>query len=154
MLLTLRDLPHSELPRFLMTLNPLCSSNPTLFEPYLSDLLKFLPGLILPPSDAGPTPTVTRPFPKTGGSFKFPPDPHGHEDGDAEDEGKEERDEIRQSALEFMLTLSEARPAMVKRTPGWTMGALRGCLEGMAELRDDDYYAWLDADVRCSLFYL
>jgi hypothetical protein len=55
----------------------LCTINPTLFAPHLPRLLTFLPGLILPLVDCGPTPTVGRPFPGSGrsrqGVFVFPP---------------------------------------------------------------------------------
>src|SRR5262245_54873364 len=56
MLDTLPRLPHANLPTFLNTLTPLCTSHPTLFAPHLSALLAFLPALILPsPSEAKPS---------------------------------------------------------------------------------------------------
>ncbi|KAJ3516850.1 hypothetical protein NMY22_g14107 [Coprinellus aureogranulatus] len=51
------------LTRFLTALTPLCSTNPALFQPHLSALLSFMPQLILPAVDCGPTPTVIPPFP-------------------------------------------------------------------------------------------
>ena len=44
-------------------------------------------------------------------------------------------------------SLSEARPSMVKRVDGWTAAVVRGCLEGMGELSEDDMDIWLEADV-------
>jgi len=52
---------------FLSALTPLCTSHPNLFSPHLVSLLTFLPSLILPPVDCGPTPTIGRPFPGNGG---------------------------------------------------------------------------------------
>ena len=59
---------------------PFCTSHPNLFSPHLASLLTFLPALILPPVDCGPTPTLGRPFPGNGGIsngwqgvFVFPP---------------------------------------------------------------------------------
>lgn len=54
---------------------------------------------------------------------------------------------MRKAALEFMISLSEAKPNMVKKVDGWTAAVVRGCLEGMGELRDDDLGIWLEADV-------
>lgn len=65
----------------------------------------------------------------------------------------EEKDEVRKAALEFMISLSEAKPSMVKQVDGWTAAVVRGCLEGMGELRDDDLGVWLEADV-CEIFNL
>lgn len=47
---------------FLSAVTPLCTSHPNLFSPHLVSLLTFLPALILPPVDCGPTPTMGRPF--------------------------------------------------------------------------------------------
>ncbi|KAF9472591.1 ARM repeat-containing protein [Pholiota conissans] len=154
---------------FLGTLTPLCATHPILFAPHLTTLLSFLPGLILPPVDCGPTPTVSRPFPSSvrggggGGAFMFPPpggasaNDAGAENGDGEDEthdvdADEERDErstLRLSALEFMISLSEARPNMVRKVPGWTEVVVRACLEGMGELDEDETLGlegWLNED--------
>lgn len=35
---------------------------------------------------------------------------------------------------------------------GWVATIVRGCLEGMGTLRDDDLDEWLEADVRLCLF--
>lgn len=147
MLDTLPSLPHAHLPKFLITLTPLTTSHPQLFQPHLQVLLSFLPALIIPSADSGPTPTVARPFPGTQ-SFTFPPTPNGGPPDD--DELDEEAEEVRKAALEFMISLSEAKPAMVRRVDGWVSAIVRGCLGGMGELRDDELSTWLDADVRGS----
>ncbi|KAI0684888.1 ARM repeat-containing protein [Cytidiella melzeri] len=147
MLNTLPYLPHAHLPGFLSTLTPLASSNPSLFEHHLSALLKFLPGLILPSADAGPTPTVSRPNPNGAPSFSFPPSPVATPDASAgTDDEDEETREVRKAALEFMVSLSEARPGMVRRVDGWTAAVVRGCLEGMGEFPEEDIDVWLEAD--------
>ena len=46
-----------------------------------------------------------------------------------------------------MITLSEAKPSMVKRAEGWTPAIVRACLEGMGELPEEGLEAWLEADV-------
>ncbi|KAN0109453.1 Armadillo-type fold [Russula decolorans] len=143
MLDTLPSLPHAHLPKFLITLTPLTTSHPQLFQPHLQVLLSFLPALIIPSADSGPTPTVARPFPGTQ-SFTFPPTPNGGPPDD--DELDEEAEEVRKAALEFMISLSEAKPAMVRRVDGWVSAIVRGCLGGMGELRDDELSTWLDAD--------
>ncbi|KAI9441935.1 ARM repeat-containing protein [Lactarius indigo] len=143
MLDTLPSLSHAHLPKFLNTLTPLTTSHPQLFAPHLHALLSFLPALIIPSADSGPTPTVARPFPGTQ-SFTFPPTPNGGPIDD--DELDEEAEEVRKAALEFMISLSEAKPAMVRRTDGWVSAIVRGCLGGMGELRDDELSSWLDAD--------
>lgn len=154
MLNTLPYLPHSHLPTFLSTLTPLASSNPTLFAPHIPALLKFLPNLILPSGDPGPTPTVARPNPSGGSSFIFPPpDEKGKgvtSHGSPEDE---EEEEVRKAALEFMISLSEARPSMVRRIEAWTAAIVRGCLEGMGEIPEEDTEIWLEADVCPSKTY-
>lgn len=152
MLNTLPYLPHAHLPGFLSTLTPLATTNPSLFAPHLSALLKFLPGLILPSADAGPTPTVSRPNPNGSPSFAFPP-PSAEPDSKGksaatDDDDDEETNEVRKAALEFMVSLSEAKPSMVRRVDGWTAAVVRGCLEGMGELAEEDMEVWLEADVR------
>lgn len=150
MLNTLPSVPHSHLPAFLSTLTPLASNHPVLFQQHLPALLRFLPALILPTVDAGPTPTVARPNPGgSGSSFTFPPVlTTGNGKGKApEAEADEEEEEVRKAALEFMLSLSEAKPSMVKRVDGWATVVVRGCLEGMGELPENDTDIWLEADV-------
>ncbi|CAL1712081.1 unnamed protein product [Somion occarium] len=150
MLNTLPYLSHSQLPSFLSTLTPLASSHPQLFAPHLHNLLKFLPGLIIPSSDPGPTPTVARPNPAGGSSFVFPP-PSADEKGKSPATGDlsaddEEAEEVRKAALEFMLSLSEARPSMVRRVDGWTTAIVRGCLASMGEIPEEETTIWLEAD--------
>ena len=128
-----------------LDITPLASAYPSLFQPHIPALLAFLPALLLPSADPGPTPTVARPFP-AGRSFTFPP-PATSADEDDEDE---EAAEVRRSVLEFMVSLSEARPGMVRNVEAWVAAVVRGCLAGMGELRDDELETWLEADVRTS----
>ncbi|KAH8088992.1 ARM repeat-containing protein [Cristinia sonorae] len=151
MLNTLTFLPHTQLPSFLSTLTPLATSHPNLFAPHLPSLLQFLPGLIIPSGDPGPTPTVARPNPGGGGpSFVFPPPGaddkgKGIDKGDA-DEVNEEEEKVRTAALEFMISLSEAKPSMVRRVEGWTAAIVRGCMDGMSQIPEDETEIWLEAD--------
>ncbi|KAF7978256.1 hypothetical protein HWV62_1080 [Athelia sp. TMB] len=147
MLDTLPTLPASRFPAFIGALTPLASTHPTLFQPHLRPLLGFLPALILPSADPGPTPTVARPNPSAGG-FAFPPPAHLTQTNDDDDERvvDSEKEEVRKAALEFMISLSEAKAGMVKRVDGWAAAVVRGCLEGMGELADDDLDIWLEAD--------
>ncbi|KAF5376326.1 hypothetical protein D9615_008446 [Tricholomella constricta] len=178
---------------FLAVLTPLCTSHPTLFAPHLPALLQFLPALILPAADCGPTPTVGRPFPHRGatgngggggasgsgrqGAFVFPPDgmtasspsssssssspgtgTGGEAEGQArkhaeEDEELAQEDDLRQtlrlSALEFMISLSEAKAGMVRKQPGWTEIVVRACLEAMGEFDEEaegGLEGWLSDD--------
>lgn len=112
-------------------------------------LLPFLRGLIMPSADSGPTPTVAKPFPGASSSFTFPPgvpDTRIQDDNDESAE-EEEKELVRKAALEFMVSLSEAKPALAKRAEGWTAAMVRASLEGMGELPEDGLDAWLDADV-------
>ncbi|KIJ63543.1 hypothetical protein HYDPIDRAFT_92367 [Hydnomerulius pinastri MD-312] len=148
MLDTLPSLPNVHLKTFLSSLTPLCSSHPTLFAPHLPALLSFLRALIMPTADSGPTPTVAKPFPNTGTSFAFPPgqgQPQNDE-GDAEADEDDEKEQVRKAALEFMVSLSEAKPSLVKRAEGWTSAIVRACFEGMGELPEDNLDIWLEAD--------
>lgn len=150
MLNTLPSLPHARLPPFLLVVTELAASNPHLFRPHIPALLAFLPSLLLPVVDAGPTPTVARPNPGGGSSFAFPPAPQGENGDDKAVSGED--DEVRKGALEFMTTLSEARPNMLRGVEGWVNIVVRGCLEGMGEIPEDDLDEWLEADVRRSHF--
>lgn len=61
----------------------------------------------------------------------------------------EARDSMRRAALEFLVSLSEARPTMVRECQGWVNGVVRCCLEGMSEVRDEGGEAtvrWADTD--------
>ncbi|KAF8735083.1 hypothetical protein AX14_002755 [Amanita brunnescens Koide BX004] len=152
---------YSHLSEFLTTLTPLCSSHPYLFQPHLPALLTFLPPLILPTVDAGPTPTVGRPFPSQSSAgataengksvFVFPPSAasrsaEAEAEGGHVDEEDDEKSTLRLSALEFMVSLSEAKASMVKKVHGWADVIVRACLEGMGELDDDALDAWLRED--------
>lgn len=68
------------------------------------------------------------------------------------DELEEEHEAIMKATLEFMITLSEAGSAMVNEVDGWVPAIVRGCLEGMGTLRNDDLDEWLEANVRLCLF--
>ncbi|KAH7909589.1 ARM repeat-containing protein [Hygrophoropsis aurantiaca] len=148
MLETLPSVPNNQLNQFLATLNPLTTLRPSLFAPHLVALLTYLRTLIMPTADSGPTPTVAKPFPGTQGAFTFPPGPDQgvQDDRDSEVVEDEEKDLVRKSALELMVSLSEAKPAMVKRTEGWTAALVRACLEGMGELPENGLDAWLEAE--------
>lgn len=150
---TLPSLPHAQLPKFLTTLTPLCTSHPSVFAPHLPALLGFLPTLILPSVDPGPTPTISKPFPGHEARFSFPPSISSDPEGKVVEERDEEVEEVRKAALEFMVSLSEAKPAMVKRTEGWIPAIVKGCLEGMGELQEDSTEVWLESDVNASIFH-
>ncbi|KAF7978085.1 hypothetical protein HWV62_1745 [Athelia sp. TMB] len=139
MLDILPTLPASRLPAFIGALTPLASTNPTLFQPHLCPLLGSLSALILPGADPDPAPIVARPNLSAGG-FAFPPPAHLMHSNDDDDERvvDSEKEEVRKAALEFMISLSEAKAGMVKRVDGWAAAVVRGCLEGMGELADDD----------------
>ncbi len=145
MLNTLPSVPRPQQPAFLSVLTELAGSNAHLFRPHIPALLKFLPSLLLPVVDAGPTPTVARPNPGGGSSFAFPPVAPST-NGDAEKEPVGEDDEVRKAALEFMTTLSESKPGMLRSEPAWVEIVVRGCLEGMGEIPEDDTETWLEAD--------
>lgn len=141
---TLPSVPHNQVAKFLSTLTPLTAC-PDLFVHHLPALLSFVPALLLPSTDPGPTPTISKPYP-TEGSFSFDFPPAGT--GKAKDEPRdEEGEEVRKAALEFMVSLSESKPSMVKRVDGWIPIIIKGCLEGMGELEEDSTPLWLEADV-------
>jgi importin-5 len=56
------------------------------------------------------------------------------DDDDGDDDWRIDRQSLRLASLEFMLSLSEGKPGMVKKVPGWTELLVRACLEGMAEV--------------------
>ena len=137
---------YQQVTKCLTTLMPLCSSHPSLFAPHIHSILTLFPHLILLHIDPGPTPTLTRPYPS---SFDFPPtssQPHIDTDADA-------MSSMRLAAVEFMVSLSEARPAMVRNNVAWVNIVVTACLDGMSEFDDDqDINVWLNDDV--SLFCL
>ncbi|KAJ3859024.1 armadillo-type protein [Lentinula novae-zelandiae] len=132
--------PTAHLQSFLVALTPLCSAHPNLFHPHLSALLTFLPPLLLANTDPGPTPTVRAPYPTGLGGDGSP----SRESPVTETEDEEEGQSLRLSALEFMLSLCEARPSMFKKSvnvgQGWIAVMVRACLEGMAELDEESPY--------------
>ena len=136
---------------FLSDLTPLSTTHPILFAPHLHNLLSFLPSIVLPSPDCGPTPTLGKPFPAVGhqGAFILPPPTIAVQD---QQEDNDERSTLRLSALEFMVSLTEARPNMVRKLTGWTEIIVRACLEGMGEFEEEDTLdAWLREDVGWSL---
>jgi hypothetical protein len=181
----LTSLPLVELPRFVNILTGLATGHPVLFGPHLSDLLSFFSPLILPtptdPTTARPSNEIETPTAGGTGAFTFPPVaakqasnghtfPHrrtpssssqsqsGSEDDDDEPRISEEKDEARKATLEFMVSLSEARPGMIRRGGGggargaelglaWIRAIVRGCLEGMAEI-GGKLRIWETAEVR------
>ena len=140
---------------FLSDLTPLCTTHPILFAPHLQNLLSCLPSVILPTVDCGPTPTVGRPFPTPGGrqgAFVFPPPTHTTLNDLSEEH--DERSTLRLSALEFMISLTEARPNMVRKVSGWTEIIVRACLEGMGDIDEEESLdVWLKEDVGASYLF-
>lgn len=62
-------------------------------------------------------------------------------------------EEARNAALEFMISLSSAKPAMVKNVEGWLAAVIRACLEGMADFGDSgDLDELMEDDVSISIF--
>ncbi|KAG1888483.1 armadillo-type protein, partial [Suillus fuscotomentosus] len=147
MLDTLPSLPNIHLKSFLSSLTLLCSSHPNLFVPHMDALLSFLRGFIMPSVDSGLTPMVAKPFPGTS-SFTFPPSRSGSRTPDGNDEVTEDKEKelVRKAALEFMVSLTEAKPALAKHSQGWTVAMVRASLEGMGELPEDTLDSWLKAD--------
>lgn len=87
-------------------------------------------------------------FPPPNGVAGLPGRPHSLPNPVVAKED-EARDEMRRAALEFLVSLSEARPVMVRECPGWVNGVVRCCLEGMSEIRDEGGEAtqrWADTD--------
>jgi len=77
--------------------------------------------------------------------------PEDEEIDEEEEKEKVERSMLRLAALEFMVSLSEAKPGMVRRVPGWTEVLVRACLEGMGEWgegKEDRTEEWCREDVR------
>jgi importin-5 len=157
---TLPSLPQSHFPKLKSTLTPPATINSTLFQPHLRPLLAFLLAPMLPGADPGPIPTVAKLFP-TSGSFTFlhTADTSKLPTVDDTDENSiaidEEKEDIRKAALEFMISLSEAKPGMVRKVNSWVAAIVRGCLERLGELGDNNLDVWLEADVcPAEFFYL
>ncbi|KAJ7247863.1 armadillo-type protein [Mycena haematopus] len=93
-----------------------------------------------PPTSAG-VGGATRTTP-TSASFDGAAQSPAERDLDAD-----ERQTLRLAALEFMVSLSEARAGMVKRIDGWVGIMVRACLEGMGEFEEGDgLEGWLEED--------
>ena len=153
MLNALTSLSQSWLQKFISSLTLLAMWRPILLEPYFKPLLEFLAPLILRSTDSASTPTEANPLPSSG-SFTFPPPSEGSKmpSGDDNEKADEEKEDMRKAALEFMITLSMEKPETVSSVDGWVSTIVRGCLEGMGTLPDDDLDEWLMADVcGCSL---
>jgi len=67
------------------------------------------------------------------------------------DEDKDKQSTLRLSAVEFMISLSDARPNMVRKVSGWTEIIVRMCLEGMGEF-DEEETSGLVVKRGCALF--
>ncbi|KAK0240872.1 armadillo-type protein [Armillaria nabsnona] len=136
---TLPSTPHRHLTSLLTALHPLCSTHPTLFSIHLQALLSFLPSLVLPVADSGPTPTMKQPF-------TFPPSSSSQ--GKDPEEDDEDIKTLRLAALEMMVSLTEAKPSMVRNVEGWVGLLVRASLEGMGEYDDDEdsTLEWLKED--------
>lgn len=57
---------------------------------------------------------------------------------DVEENADAEKEEVRKNALEFILSLSEAKPGMVEKVDRWAGPVVRACLEEMGKIADDD----------------
>jgi hypothetical protein len=69
-------------------------------------------------------------FPSLPGPSNLHSNQNSVEDVEKDDE-HDERSTLRLSALEFMISLSEAGPNMVRKVSRWTDIIVRACLEGM-----------------------
>ena len=145
MLDTLPSIPQSHFPQFISSLNRLVMDQPALFQPHIQPLLSFLGPQILPNTDDALTPTESMPA-------SMHPSTKSKSSREYTDGLDEEKEAAMKAALEFMVTLTEAAPGIVNEVDGWVAIIVRGCLEGMGTLRDDDLDEWLEADVRLCLF--
>ncbi|EIM83632.1 uncharacterized protein STEHIDRAFT_160207 [Stereum hirsutum FP-91666 SS1] len=121
---TLPSLPAFQLPRFPNTMTLLATSSPSLFAHHLPALLHWLPDLILPSADPGPTLTVACPFPSSSSSV-----PSG------------------------AFTFAHSPPTSLARTTthktNRTSKRKRECLGGMEgiDMREAELGGWLEADI-------
>ena len=151
MLETLPSLRPSHFASFIPSFNRLALRKPALFQPHFGLLLSFLGPRILPSTDAVSTPTDSKPvatneyFEDASISVTF------KSLGDNMDDLDEDKEAMMKVALEFMITLSEAKYSMVNDVNGWVAAIVRGCLEGMGTLRNNDLDEWLGADVHLCL---
>lgn len=139
----LPSIPVSLLPKLLAKLTVVAEKCPALFEPHLQPLLTFLPPLLLSGEDVS-TPTGAEPS-SAGQSFNFPPESSPNmREANSTDEGTEA---TRKAALEFMVTLTEAKAEMLIKAEGWVEASITACLERMCELRDESLNVWLETEV-------
>ncbi|KAJ7108609.1 armadillo-type protein [Mycena epipterygia] len=104
---------------------------------------------VFPPPQSPHTPSTPPASTGAGGSTHTTPTSASFEGGaPAErDLDADERQTLRLAALEFMVSLSEARAGMVKRVDGWVGVMVRACLEGMGEFEEGDGLdGWLEED--------
>ncbi|KAJ7512803.1 armadillo-type protein [Mycena galericulata] len=131
-----------------------CGPTPTVSRPFPIDggegnTADRQGAFVFPPPQSPHAPTTPPASAGAAGSTQATPT-SGAFDGDApaeRDLDADERQTLRLAALEFMVSLSEARPGMVKRIDGWVGIMVRACLEGMGEFDEGDGLAgWLEED--------
>lgn len=66
----------------------------------------------------------------------------------ASNPNSEATEDTRYAALELLISLTESLPKAVQGFQEWTPCVVRCCLEGMADIDDDEEADWLDRDVR------
>ena len=167
----------------LSTLTRLCTSHPILFVPHLDSLIILLPALYGHQSIVGlhlqsddlcletvvsaivigrqkivfspPSQPSDTSLPSLSSTFNLHPDQNSTEDGEKDDE-HDERSTLRLSALEFMISLSKARPNMVRKVRGWTDIIVRACLEGKEFDAEETEISGLETLLRegVSIFFL
>ncbi|KAF8972027.1 hypothetical protein BDZ97DRAFT_2070663 [Flammula alnicola] len=132
----LRPLNYHYLTPFFSALTPLTTTHSILFAPHLQNLLIFPPSFILPPRRLWPhtdcRPSISQPEAGFEGAFVFPSPGEQAED----DEERDERSILRLSALEFMISLSEARPNMARKV---MQNELEKTIELVAPTFSDSY---------------
>lgn len=138
-----------------------CGPTPTVSRPFPTDggegnTSDRQGAFVFPPPQSPNTPLTPPASAGAGGSARTTPTSASF-DGAApveRDLDADERQTLRLAALEFMVSLSEARAGMVKRVDGWVGIMVRACLEGMGEFEEGDgLEGWLDEDVRASVYF-
>ncbi|KAJ7906329.1 armadillo-type protein [Mycena leptocephala] len=131
-----------------------CGPTPTVSRPFPTDggegnTSDRQGAFVFPPPQSPNTPLTPPASAGAGGSARTTPTSASF-DGAApveRDLDADERQTLRLAALEFMVSLSEARAGMVKRVDGWVGIMVRACLEGMGEFEEGDgLEGWLDED--------
>ncbi|KAJ7016005.1 armadillo-type protein [Mycena alexandri] len=131
-----------------------CGPTPTVSRPFVADggegtTSDRQGAFVFPPPQSPTTPLIPPVAAGAGGSTHSTPTSTSF---DAEspverDLDADERQTLRLAALEFMVSLSEARASMVKRIDGWVGVMVRACLEGMGEFDEGDgLEGWLEED--------